>query len=149
MTTELITKAGYYVKVTSWENDADNYQTVRYPVTDHKVARTVLDFVKLFRSKNNGEGGIGNIYSDYSPWAAAIIAQFHNEHPGIISDVGPVDLEDEDALEGFFYDDGVSDFLGALGLTSADFFTRVADNARIEFYPEDVYAYVSDKWSRR
>lgn len=52
---------GYTLTVTSWENDGDNYRTKHKTVdTIEEAKRLHTICTTLFKSRNNGEGGIGN-----------------------------------------------------------------------------------------
>lgn len=57
----IVIKKGYTLTVTSWENDADYYRTETHTVETLEEAEKLYKLCsKLFKSCNNGEGGIGN-----------------------------------------------------------------------------------------
>lgn len=67
MSKELIYRKGYLLKTTSWENDADYYKTTENSVDTLEEAKALKKmFLILFKSKNNGENGIGNSFDDES-----------------------------------------------------------------------------------
>jgi hypothetical protein len=51
---EVIKKAGYYVSVTSWENDGDNYKTKDVHFDDLEKAKFALEICKKFKSSGRG-----------------------------------------------------------------------------------------------
>jgi hypothetical protein len=56
-----VIEKGYTLEVTSWENDGDNYNTESLTVdTIEEAKRLHTICTTLFKSCNNGEGGIGN-----------------------------------------------------------------------------------------
>lgn len=68
MSKKLAVKKGYTLTVTSWENDADNYQEHSMHFDSIDDAKAILRFCDdMFRSKNSpNSGGIGNYYDgDY------------------------------------------------------------------------------------
>lgn len=61
MSKKLVIEKGYTIEVTSWENDGDNYNTESITVETLEEARKIYRVCnELFKSCNNGEGGIGN-----------------------------------------------------------------------------------------
>ena len=58
---KLIYKKGLLLKVVSWENDADLYETTETYIDDLEKAKAYTYMFKtLFKSESNGENGIGN-----------------------------------------------------------------------------------------
>lgn len=56
-------KKGYYVEVTSWENDGDYYNT-KFKLERPEWIPLVIDLMKLFETSHH-EGGLGNFYDGY------------------------------------------------------------------------------------
>lgn len=56
-------KKGYMLAVTSWENDADNYQTNNIHVDTLDEVKFWLEWLHsdTCKSINNGDGGLGNL----------------------------------------------------------------------------------------
>lgn len=52
--------AGYLLKITTWENDADNYSTTEISGLSKEDVPLYLHLASLFRSRNNRRKGIGN-----------------------------------------------------------------------------------------
>ena len=79
----LIMKEGYTLRVTSWENDGDNYRTIDKLFSTEVEARAVQDMAKVvFQSCNNGDGGIGNSFSDYQD--ANVIVNYLIKNPKLL-----------------------------------------------------------------
>lgn len=58
---EVILKAGYTLKIVSWENDADFYNTITYHVEDRAWAIVLKHICEnLLRSRYSSEYGVGN-----------------------------------------------------------------------------------------
>ena len=65
MSKKLIYKKGLLLKVVSWENDADHYQTTETNMETLEEAKAYQRmFLELFKSENNGDNGIGNSFDD-------------------------------------------------------------------------------------
>ena len=47
-------EAGYLVKITTWENDADNYNTIDISGLTKDQARLIVEIVSLFESDGRG-----------------------------------------------------------------------------------------------
>ena len=125
MSKKLIYKKGLLLKIVSWENDGDHYKTVEYPVDNLEEAKALTRMCKiLFKSCNNGEGGIGN--SDSSE--KETIINFYNKD----SYFKTIYLEDE-------FVDYVNDIHGEL-LGYSDYYSyRVCESASLYNIKEDVY----------
>ncbi len=53
-------RPGYLVKITTWENDADNEKTVERDGLTEAQARFLIRAAQLFNSKNSANPGFGN-----------------------------------------------------------------------------------------
>lgn len=133
---------GYLIRVTSWENDADNYNTKEIEVSTEQEARTVAALCDLLRSRYRVSWDTySNMYepndTDSAKFATAV-AQI----PGIKEFVQSVfpDIEElqEDPECGFGYMDAVMDILYDLGLAGGEFYTRVCETVEIYYIPADV-----------
>lgn len=133
---------GYLIRVTSWENDGDNYNTKEIEVSTEQEARTVSALCDLLRSRYRVSWDTyGNMYepsdTDRAKFATAV-AQI----PGIKEFVQSVfpDIEElqEDPECGFGYMDAVRDILYDLGLAGGEFYTRVCETVEIYYIPADV-----------
>lgn len=130
---------GYLIRVTSWENDADNYKTSEIQAETEQEARAVVEFCALFSNANPNT--IGNIY--YPEWeskerghAHSVILEFHKSNAGFIDADTPAEndpySEDDYVIEAYL------DFAYDLGLRGGEFFTRVCDSVEIFRIPTDV-----------
>lgn len=130
----ILYKAGYVVKVTSWENDGDNYATKEINVTTRKDVEHIVKLVKLFTSSSNNSNGLGNIYDPNESEVEKIHAAFmklHDEYPEFINTT-PEDTEDD--IGDYYFD-----LLYGIGLGgSGEFYTRVLSKVQVLYFPEDV-----------
>jgi hypothetical protein len=137
----LIHTAGYAITVTSWENDADHYNTKTMVVSSIEDAQVLYTLAKLLGSQN--KKSFGNMYEpneyELQQFALAVAAipgikeYIHNTVPELEANI-------EDPEYGGCYMDVVMDTLYELGLTRGDFYTRVAETVVVHYYAEPVYA---------
>jgi tRNA A37 methylthiotransferase MiaB len=135
----LVQPAGYAITVTSWENDADNYNTKTCTVATKQEAQTLYSLAMLLQSRNQQARCFGNMYEP-NEYELQQFAQAVAAIPGIkeyIHNVAP-DIEDPEC--GADYMDVVTDTLYDLGLSSGEFFTRVAETVTVYYYAEPIYA---------
>ena len=129
--------AGYQLHITSWTNDADNYNTKIHDGLSEEDVKFLLDVVKPFKSQHNG-GRFGNNDSCTGQINEHIFeclkkyptTQFQECLEGFEQDI---DLdEDEEEI------DGLSDL--AYDLVGRDEYCgwRVFESAKVFFYPEEV-----------
>lgn len=100
---------GYTVSVTSWENDGDNYKTKSMVIESEDETKAVVEMCKtIFKSCNNGDGGIGNMCEGGEEGAKLIIVDFMIKHPILIDKSfleenselkNLINLKDEEAIE--------------------------------------------------
>lgn len=121
-----IIKAGYRITVTSWENDADNYNTKILEGLTLEDAKFTVDFIKLFTSQNSRPNpGIGNMYEPSEgeiEKANQAVADVFNKHEW------PTNFNFEDWTY-IAYE---------LGLSCGEFFTRAMESFVVEYIPEDI-----------
>lgn len=142
-TRKLLYKAGYVIKVTSWENDADNYKTEEMWMEKREAAKALVTFFKLFTSKNSRIiKGIGNITRD-NEWEKAkeTILEMLEANPTFFDDIHhdfidwDVPTDDEGKIE-FLMEIAYDIGLGA----SEYYYTRVLDKLEVLHFTDDVYA---------
>ncbi len=130
-------KTGYLIRVTSWENDGDNYNTLEIQVDTEQEARDTVAFCKLFSSPSCGKDNIGNLCDgEYEP-ARPVFRNFYLTHPGFAeADLTGCKTEEEetdiicDVLIEVAYD---------LGLSGSEYFyTRVCGKVEVYYIPADV-----------
>lgn len=137
---KVLHKAGYAVRVTSWENDGDNYKTVHCHIGEKEKVAVVVKFANLFRSMNSNPPGIGNLmhYDTYK--AVCVLGEFYEQHrPWFCADIdldGTIDEVEENEIIG----DCMLDFARSLGLSgnSEDFATRVLQKIEVLYFESDV-----------
>lgn len=129
-------KKGYEIVVTSWENDADNYNTVTYFTDDKEHALATVEFADLFK-KSTWEGGVGNSYdpsAEELKRIESIFVNFYKDHPHLLPKDWTSPQEDEIA-------DCCIELASNLGLTNGEYYTRKIAHLEIHYYPEDVICF--------
>lgn len=133
-------KAGYLIRITSWENDGDNYNTKEIQVATDKEARAVTEFAWLFKSQNRrGDSGIGNMYEPDDAERSQVLAAFqkiYEKHPGVF-DLDLSTVEDEEEKADYILDYFI-DYAYDLGLSCGEFYTRVCEKVEVLYFPQDV-----------
>lgn len=133
MKTKLYAK-GYLIRVTSGENDGDNYNTKEVHETNEQKAKAIVEFCKLFESRCGSTGSISNMYEpddEEMETVKKVFDDFHVKHPNFFDDV-PEKLE--------YYHDWFIDFASALGLSGSEYYTRVCESVEVLYFDQDVYA---------
>lgn len=129
-----VIQKGYTIKVISWENDGDFYNTKFYNTDSLEKAKAIVELCKtLFRSANNVEGGIGNttVYDedDYEK-VFEIVIPFMKNHPELLKDKTIV--SDEDLYE------ICMDYAFELMGSSEFYVTRVCQSVEVTYSPLDI-----------
>lgn len=128
MPTQTVIPAGYRLTVDTWENDADNHYTQVLEGLSLELTKLYVDLCKLF----NGDSEVANLY-DPSPEEKQVVyeelTKIAYAHPG------SVDTSSEDAT---IIGREMMDKCGDIGLIASEFFTRVVDDFKVEYLPEDV-----------
>lgn len=130
-------KAGYRLTVNTWENDGDNCNSRTEDGLTESGVRFWVDIFKAHRSKNSGDGFIGNIYDpneDEIEKYNAKIASIMREHPNAVFGIFGVDLVDNEIS-----DKELADNFADIGhdwtLSSSEFHSRVVEDWVVEFTP--------------
>jgi len=114
-----LVKAGYLVKITSWENDGDNYKTVELDGLSEEGMKAYVAFAKLFtKSSDRSDYHIGNIYRS-EVWEEDKIKRLLKNLPQSCIDY--FDFEEWDWWDRAF----------DIGLTGGEFYTRVCDRIQV------------------
>lgn len=151
--TQTIIPAGYRLSVTSWENDADNYQTTVHEGLSKERVKYILELCKLFYSKNsplkNKGVCFGNMYepSDVQREDADdAIRAVMEKHRAVLNEDEleqlAVETDPEDEYSGPEFNYIVCEFLGY----SEDYLYRVYDKATVEFIPQEIRIDVSTEF---
>jgi len=131
---------GYTLTVTSWENDADNYNTKSVTVESKEKAKALYDLMQLCKSKNNQPKGVirlGNTGdSGFNKEQINLLYNFFKENPILLEEK----LEDieEDELKDYIQDLFYRVENGLLG-SSEWYACRVMESCIVTYSPEDIY----------
>jgi hypothetical protein len=123
--------AGYLIRVTSWENDGDAYNTAEVNVSSKDVAYALTQLALLFKSTNTSDG-IGNMYEpseDGYNLVVETLYAFHKKYGNILE----VSVEDEEDIT-----DAYIGIASDLGLVGSEFYTRVCEQVSVYYLPQDV-----------
>ena len=122
-------KAGYRITVTSWENDADNYNTETCDGLSEDTARFHIDLLKLIAGSNCNDNTVfGNMYEP------------GDEELEVFEEAATKVLEKHDQFDSK-YDalDIATDIIGNYtGYSSDGFYTRVAESIVVEYVPQEI-----------
>lgn len=129
--------AGYRLIVTSWENDADNYNTEYVQGLSLAATKFLVDVIKLFYSKNNRTKPykcFGNMYEPSDGQQRECFDAIQ-----AIMDKHADALKDDTCLSDYIESPGaVHEYLYELGLVGGEFWTRVLSSFEVEHYPQEV-----------
>jgi len=98
-------KKGYWAKVTTWENDADNYQTNELIGLSEESVKFLMKLCERHRSTHYNEGGFGNMYD---PSSEETKKYWNAIHEMLIADPAGYDLFEIDEFD----EDHICDFMG-------------------------------------
>lgn len=128
-------KAGYLLKITTWENDGDNYNTVSSDgLTDDKV-RFIIHVCKKFGTDSQDSFGNEEIHGEaFYEAMKEHIATFKGTVPAKWINEAEAD-EDFDPEDDYHY----QDLLGDIGISSTEYgFWRVFEDAEVFLVPEEI-----------
>lgn len=141
MSMQTIIPAGFRLTVHSWENDGDNRRSLVQDGLTSAHARFLVDFAKLFYSRNNrrGTAGFGNLYKPSSEElqqahdaAKQVFLKHWDEFVSLYEGITKEELEDPES-------DALHDIVGELHYDlfgASEFRFRVLDKYTVEFVPE-------------
>lgn len=125
--------AGYRLTVSSWENDGDNYNTKVLDGLSREECAFYVDLCKLLQGSTTSDR-LANLYepsdAELKMLGAALQGVARNHSTEITQ------LENIDDIE--LVSDQLMDVLYDLGLTGAEFHTRVCSKWMVEHLPVDV-----------
>jgi hypothetical protein len=125
---KLVVKKGYTLTCTSWENDADNYRTKSITVQDKEEAKAIKELCDIiFKSENNGDGGIGNSFSLENDHKEMIV-EFMKERPALCDG-----STDDDEL----FDKCMKYNYQLMG-SSEDFDSRISESCVVTYSDKDI-----------
>jgi hypothetical protein len=127
----MIIKAGYRLSVTSWENDADNYQTHSIDGLSEEKVKNLIKLVSLFESSSNSKNKFGNLYEPSEEKIEKMDAELikFNDVLGYKHA-----KNDEDHINYI-----KEKWLSELGIySSGEFYTRVFGDYTVEYTPTEI-----------
>jgi hypothetical protein len=121
-------KAGYRITVTSWENDADNYNTHTIDGLDEPTTKYHVELLRLIKGSHcNDKTVFGNLYeprdSEVEAFEKAAI-EVLAKHGKLEDDYEPLDI----AVDILY------DYTGC----SEGYLTRVAEYISVEYVPQEI-----------
>jgi len=129
--------AGYLIRVTSWENDGDNYNTKEIQVDTEQEARDIVTFCDMFGSSSSNEHDIGNLCDGDGNTARPAFRAFYFSHPDFVN-LTLSDCADEEE-ETDVICDAMMEVAYDLGLSGGEYFyTRVCESVVVYNIPADV-----------
>lgn len=121
-------KAGYRITVTSWENDADNYNTEIIDGLDESTTQYHVDLLKLLKGSHcNDKTVFGNLYEPRD----SEIAAFQNAVTKVLDKHGKLEVECEPLDIAM---DIISEYTGY----SDGYMTRVVESIMVEYVPQAI-----------
>lgn len=141
MSLKKVINKGYTLEITSWENDGDSYNTKFVTVkTKEEAAQIYKICTELFKSCNNGEGGVGNsMDGEYTQ----DVVDYYDENKEVLTFEPFIELKeifdageyDSDDLIFDYFRDFAHNLMG--GSEYFDF--RVCESVVVTHSPEDIY----------
>lgn len=127
----MIIKAGYRLSVTSWENDADNYQTHSIDGLNEETVKNLIKLVSLFESSSNSKDKFGNMYEPSEEEIEKMDTELNKFKEVLGYKDTDTDKENADYIKECWLD--------PLGLySSGEFYTRVFDKYTVEYVPTKI-----------
>jgi hypothetical protein len=123
-----VIKAGYRITVTSWENDADNYNTKTLGGLNEHEAGYHVDLLKLIAGSHcSDETVFGNMYEPEDSEVEAFekaVTEVLEKHKKLEVEYDPLDI----AIDMLYKYTGGSE----------DYLTRVVESIVVEFVPHEI-----------
>jgi len=125
-----VIKAGYRLTVSSWENDADSYNTRTIDGLDDNKVRFHVDLLKLIAGSRHNGPTFGNMYDpsdkELEAFEKAVIKVLE-KHPasneGFTAAAEALDIAN----------DIIGDYTGY-----SEFYTRVVESIVVEYVPQEI-----------
>ena len=145
-------KPGYLLKITTWENDADNYNTVDFDGLDVNQTNMLIDIAELFESRHSQQG-FGN--SDCSganrdllfSKIDAIIEEYRSKGTVIPEQWDKQNPDFADYMAGPYADDFYSDpIYDMIGIWREGELYRVFDDYQVFLVPDQAPQDVTDSF---
>ena len=127
-----IINKGYTLKVVSWENDGDNYNTKQVTYDNKELAIEVARMcTTLFISCHNGNNGIGNTNEGDEKGAQEKVLKYMQEHPILWENDEVID----DDLVGYCMEVYNYELLDG----SEWYYSRICESVTLTYSKEDIY----------
>ena len=126
---------GYTLKVKSWENDGDNYNTRTKTVQTKEEAKVWWEMMQLCESEHNKPAGViklGNSYDGFNKKQKEVAENFIKEHHEIL--LPGTNIEESEDLDYLF-----CDLAGELLGYGENYACRVMESCIVTYSPEDIY----------
>lgn len=120
---------GYTLKVESWENDGDHYQTNFKTVQTLDEAKILWELLHLC----TGDNDLGNAYEYFDDEQTVLAANFIKEYFKVLYPEGELPEDDEELSD--LFAEIAQELLGY----SEDYKVRVFDSCIITYSPDDIY----------
>lgn len=136
---------GFQLHITTWENDADHYNTEIISGLTENDVRFLIDVASAFKSQNNHDApGLGNgtVAGDQ---LQELIREKLFSHPNI-SDKLKREWSEVKDDEDYAYSILVDSLLGSPQEDYDMNFCRVFDSAQVFYFPEEVLDVTEDFW---
>lgn len=133
-------ESGYYIQISSWENDLDNEKTVTRGPFPYKIVQAIhAMFYPLSKSDHEGEDWYGNIcdgiLDEYLKYITPLVFDIFKENDERYANWIKVNSHDKYYMENLLHN-----YLFDFGLCSEHFSTRVMSDFKCFFIPEKVVA---------
>ena len=132
---ELITPAGHSVRVVSWENDGDFYNTKEVTGLTEEQAERLASFATLFIPYS--DKGIGNLYWPTEAQQEVVCDRLYEFY---LNNKDIVEVKEKDSTDKELICDYLIELAYDLGLSGGEQFTRTYSSIHIINYPEALYA---------
>lgn len=130
-------KAGFMLEITSWENDADNYNTIQISGLTKEKAQLYINIIKLFGSQSRN--GFGNLCARYDSPEEELARNAVTDLLLAFDEAGEAGVDERShAFEEI--SDYMSQFLGS----GEDYVFRVYSSHKVYFVPVDIEEVTTD-----
>jgi len=129
---QIILKKGYTLEVVSWENDGDDYNTIRLTVDSKEKAIALRDLCNLSSRESCHNGGLGNLNNSTEEYDKLMV-DFIKEHPILKFEKNEYKTQNE------FLDTFMNWNFKLFG-SSEWYVSRVCESVKVFYSEEDIYA---------
>lgn len=127
-------KAGYRLTVTSWENDADNYNTIIKDGLEESYVRYIITLLSLVRQSSH-DGGFGNLYEPDNIELDELSKAILDLGDDVVAKITEDFLSKDPAELAYQYGEVIGDYTG---YGEENRFTRVVESIIVEYVPQEI-----------